>query len=40
MNITLPEAPSLPVVDEQGAPAGTFPVGRIFCVGRNYMDHF
>jgi len=39
MNITLPEAPSLPVVDEQGAAAGSFPVGRIFCVGRNYGDH-
>ena len=39
MNITLPETPSLPVVDEQGAAAGIFPVGRIFCVGRNYGDH-
>ena len=39
MNITLPEAPSLPVVDEQGTAAGAFPVGRIFCVGRNYGDH-
>ena len=39
MDITLPEAPSLPVVDEQGTAAGAFPVGRIFCVGRNYGDH-
>ena len=39
MHITLPEAPSLPVVDEQETAAGTFPVGRIFCVGRNYGDH-
>ena len=39
MDITLPKAPSLPVVDDQGAAAGAFPVGRIFCVGRNYGDH-
>ncbi len=37
--LTLPEAPRLPVLDAAGAEVGTFPVGRIFCVGRNYGDH-
>ncbi|WP_027256877.1 fumarylacetoacetate hydrolase family protein [Leisingera aquimarina] len=32
---TLPEAPVVPVA---GEPAG-YPVGRIFCVGRNYAAH-
>ena len=34
MTINLPAPPTLPI--EGG---GRFPVGRIFCVGRNYADH-
>ncbi|MEE4380626.1 MAG: fumarylacetoacetate hydrolase family protein, partial [Pseudomonadales bacterium] len=34
-----PEPVRLPVVDEQGARQGYFPVGRVFCVGRNYAEH-
>lgn len=37
--LTLPEAPRLPVLDEAGEHVGALPVGRIFCVGRNYGDH-
>ncbi len=32
-------APRIPVVDGSGAPLGTFPVRRIYCVGRNFADH-
>lgn len=32
-------APRIPVVDGRGAPLGTFPVRRIYCVGRNFADH-
>lgn len=35
MPILLPPAPSLPIVGSHER----FPVGRIFCVGRNYADH-
>ena len=38
MDITLPKAPSLPVVDDQRG-RRAFPVGRIFMRGRNYGDH-
>ncbi len=31
----LPEVPSIPVVDEEHC----YPIGRIFCVGRNYAAH-
>ncbi len=31
------EAPSIPRIDVRGG--GTFPVRRIFCVGRNFADH-
>ncbi|KUJ73246.1 fumarylacetoacetase [Ruegeria marisrubri] len=31
----LPEIPAVPVAGE----AGTYPIGRIFCVGRNYAAH-
>lgn len=34
-----PEPVRLPVLDEQGACLGYFPVGRVFCVGRNYAAH-
>lgn len=33
----LPPVPSLPVVG--GEPGARFPVRRIYCVGRNYVDH-
>ena len=33
--IPLPPQPSLPVVGE----TGTYPVRRIWCVGRNYLEH-
>ena len=29
----------LPVLDEKGTRLGDFPVGRVFCVGRNYAEH-
>jgi fumarylpyruvate hydrolase len=32
---TLPETPSIPVLGEDR----TYPIGRIFCVGRNYAAH-
>lgn len=32
---TLPEVPGIPVTGE----AATYPIGRIFCVGRNYAAH-
>ncbi len=32
---SLPEPISIPVVGEQA----TYPIGRIFCVGRNYAAH-
>jgi 2-keto-4-pentenoate hydratase/2-oxohepta-3-ene-1,7-dioic acid hydratase in catechol pathway len=31
--------PRIPVVDRSGASLGTFPVRRIYCVGRNFADH-
>jgi len=31
--------PRVPVVDLAGAVVGTFPVHRIYCVGRNYAEH-
>lgn len=31
--------PRLPVVDRTGKALGTFPVRRIYCVGRNFADH-
>ncbi|MGX5673794.1 fumarylacetoacetate hydrolase family protein [Thermomonas fusca] len=31
--------PRIPVVDSSGASLGTFPVRRIYCVGRNFADH-
>ncbi len=31
--------PRIPVVDGSGAVLGTFPVRRIYCVGRNFADH-
>lgn len=34
MTITLPAPPALAI-----ASGGSFPVGRIFCVGRNYAEH-
>jgi len=35
--ITPPTTPSVPV--QGGAAAATFPVHRIYCVGRNYVEH-
>ncbi|MEY8841693.1 fumarylacetoacetate hydrolase family protein, partial [Cribrihabitans sp. XS_ASV171] len=32
---TLPEVPGIPVDGE----SATYPIGRIFCVGRNYAAH-
>lgn len=34
-----PDPVRLPVVDEAGTCQGHFPVGRVFCVGRNYAEH-
>ncbi len=31
--------PRIPVVDGSGATLGSFPVRRIYCVGRNFADH-
>ena len=31
--------PRIPVVDRTGKSLGTFPVRRIYCVGRNFADH-
>ena len=31
--------PRIPVIDRSGAALGTFPVRRIYCVGRNFADH-
>ncbi len=31
--------PRVPVIDRSGAALGTFPVRRIYCVGRNFADH-
>ena len=31
--------PRIPVIDRNGAVLGTFPVRRIYCVGRNFADH-
>lgn len=33
------QGPRVPVVDRAGHAAGTFPVHRIYCVGRNFADH-
>ena len=35
--ITAPKLPSVPVVG--AGPSAEFPVHRIYCVGRNYVDH-
>lgn len=35
--ITAPKLPTVPVVG--AGPAAEFPVHRIYCVGRNYVDH-
>src|SRR4051812_1536328 len=35
--VPVPATPSVPVVG--GQPGDTFPVRRIYCVGRNYVDH-
>jgi fumarylpyruvate hydrolase len=35
--VPVPATPSVPVVGAQ--PGDTFPVRRIYCVGRNYVDH-
>ena len=32
-------APRIPVADRTGNTLGTFPVRRIYCVGRNFADH-
>ncbi|HET7868358.1 MAG TPA: fumarylacetoacetate hydrolase family protein [Burkholderiaceae bacterium] len=37
MELVLPASPT-PIVPIQGQPAG-FPVRRIYCVGRNYVEH-
>src|SRR5215204_6248866 len=37
MELVLPALPT-PIVPIQGQPAG-FPVRRIYCVGRNYVEH-
>lgn len=37
--IPLPFVPRLPVLDADDRLLGEFPVGRVFCVGRNYADH-
>lgn len=37
--VRLPAAPRLPVLDAEDRRVGDFPVGRVFCVGRNYADH-
>lgn len=37
--LTLDPAPRLDVLDENSSCIGRFPVGRVFCVGRNYADH-
>jgi fumarylpyruvate hydrolase len=36
---SLEPAPRLDLLDEQGHRLGGVPVGRVFCVGRNYADH-
>jgi fumarylpyruvate hydrolase len=38
MGFVLP-APETPAVPVKGAPGSVFPVRRIYCVGRNYVDH-
>lgn len=37
--VTLDPAPRLDVLDDDLHCVGRFPVGRVFCVGRNYADH-
>jgi fumarylpyruvate hydrolase len=37
--VHLEPAPRLDVLDEGDESLGTFPVGRVFCVGRNYAEH-
>lgn len=37
--VELAPAPRLPVLDDEDALIGEFPVGRVFCVGRNYAEH-
>jgi fumarylpyruvate hydrolase len=37
--VTLPDPVRIPVLDDADRPVGTFPVGRVFCVGRNYAEH-
>ena len=38
MSLVLP-APALPVARVAGAPGDLFPIRRIYCVGRNYVEH-
>jgi 2-keto-4-pentenoate hydratase/2-oxohepta-3-ene-1,7-dioic acid hydratase in catechol pathway len=37
--IAAPPVPRIPVLDRAGTALGTFPVRRIYCVGRNFADH-
>ncbi|AWV08317.1 fumarylacetoacetate hydrolase family protein [Marilutibacter maris] len=37
--IPAPEAPRIPIIDNDEAAARRFPVRRIYCVGRNFADH-
>lgn len=37
--VQLPSTPRLPVLGDADQIVGHFPVGRVFCVGRNYADH-
>lgn len=37
--VTAAAVPRVPVIDRSGAALGTFPVRRIYCVGRNFADH-
>lgn len=37
--VPAPATPRIPVHDRSGAMLGTFPVRRIYCVGRNFAEH-
>ena len=37
--IPAPAPPRVPVRDRSGTQRGSFPVRRIYCVGRNFADH-
>jgi len=40
MNATAPQAlPAVPATEVPVAGGGVFPVRRVYCVGRNYLDH-